>query len=314
MTDSESSGRYRLLLVAEALDEEVAWHSPARFQVAANIARDLLRGPQAAANEQMLHDQLNPWGELRLDLRDESAARHRYQQGLYDYDWSGRGATAVWRAERRVETQDLEQWLLKGGGPTPLERRVNPPSWLVRVPPGWHARVVAAGTTSLGEPYHTWISAGRLLALPLHNGQAVWPLAPSNDETGWTPVPGVEPLLAPVRTLPPDKAICYVEAMLVDWGDWGDEEADLPYRLELPADQARDFGFIDGRELERILHAGPGADELVTHAATWDRATAGPGGGRSGCRNCFRYALHHLEEILQAVRDAAPGRPPGGVD
>ena len=102
--------------------------------------------------------------------------------------------------------------------------------------------------------------------------------------------------------------------MLVDWGDWGDEEADLPYRLELPADQARDFGFIDGRELERILHAGPGADELVTHAATWDRATAGPGGGRSGCRNCFRYALHHLEEILQAVRDAAPGRPPGGVD
>jgi len=82
MTDSESCGRYRLLLVAAALDEEVAWHSPARFDVATNIARDLLRGPQAAANEQMLHDQLTPWGELRLDLRDESAVRHRYQHGL----------------------------------------------------------------------------------------------------------------------------------------------------------------------------------------------------------------------------------------
>jgi hypothetical protein len=251
MTKPESVGRYRLLLVAEALDEEVAWHSTARFHVASNIARDLLQGPQAAANEEMLYKQLAPWGELRLDLRDESAVRHRYQHGLDDYDWTGRGGAALWRAVRRVESQDLEQWLQGCGGSIPAERRVNPPSWLIRMPAQWHARVVATGTTPIPEPYSDWISAGRLLAIPLHNGQAVWPLTPSNDQTGWKPVAGIEPLLAPTSALSPNKVIGYIEAMLVDWSD--NEADDLPHQLRLPADQARNFGFIDGPELQRIL-------------------------------------------------------------
>ena len=51
--------------MAEALDEEVAWHAPARFQVAGNIARDLLSGPDAIANERLLYEQRAEWDAMR---------------------------------------------------------------------------------------------------------------------------------------------------------------------------------------------------------------------------------------------------------
>ena len=63
------AARRRLLLIAEALEEEVAWHSPARFQVAANIARDMLSSPNARANERLLYEQKADWDAIRLQLR-----------------------------------------------------------------------------------------------------------------------------------------------------------------------------------------------------------------------------------------------------
>ena len=50
------------------LEEEVSWHSEARFQVAENIARDLLTGVDAEANEEILFRRGQEWNEFRLNL------------------------------------------------------------------------------------------------------------------------------------------------------------------------------------------------------------------------------------------------------
>ncbi|MEU9214529.1 hypothetical protein AB0D27_43395 [Streptomyces sp. NPDC048415] len=85
----------RLLAVVTALEEDVAWHSPARFQVVANIARDLLTGPQADANEQLLQEEGEAWNELHQDtLHADEEHRAYLQRGTTIYDWSGRGGTA----------------------------------------------------------------------------------------------------------------------------------------------------------------------------------------------------------------------------
>jgi hypothetical protein len=150
LSRNESAARRRLLLVAEALDEDIAWHSSARFLVAANIARDMLSGANARANEQVLYEQRSEWNEVRLDLRSGGVLRERYLRGTTSYDWSGRGGSAVWRAERRVEVQDFEDWLTNASGPDPVPRQVKPPGWRVRVPGTWHAHVMSA--TAIGIP------------------------------------------------------------------------------------------------------------------------------------------------------------------
>lgn len=64
-----------LLLVADALEEDVAWHSPERFRAAARLARRLLAGPAAEAGERMLHDQADEWSEQYQDaLQSEDPA------------------------------------------------------------------------------------------------------------------------------------------------------------------------------------------------------------------------------------------------
>lgn len=243
----ESAARRRLLLVAEALDEEVAWHSPARFEVAANIARDMLSGASASASEQLLYEQRADWDEIRLDLRSGGAFRARYLPGTDGGDLSGRGGAAVWRAKRTVEVQDFEEWLISCSGPGTAEREVQPPGWLVRVPGAWHARVPAAAATGLPEPYVTWVAAGRLLAFPAGRGQGVWPLIRSPAGPGWIPVPGIEPLIAAAAGLRPNQVSGFIEAMLVDWNSQH-EDPESPFELNLPADKAFEFGFINADE------------------------------------------------------------------
>lgn len=244
---AESAGRRRLLLVAEALDEEVAWHAPARFQVAANIARDLLSGPDAIANERLLYEQRAEWDTMRDRLRSDPQTRASYLQGALSSDWSGRGGAAAWRAERRVEAQDFEEWLVRSPGLDPVEREVRPPGWRVRIPGAWRARAWPAAATGMPEPYATWVTAGRLLAFPVGVRQAAWPLVPGPISPGLAPVPGVEPLLAAAKGLRPDQVSSFIEAMLVDWS--GEEDhSGFPVRLDLPAHEAFDLGFINADE------------------------------------------------------------------
>jgi hypothetical protein len=99
----EAARRYRNLLVAEVLREDVGWHDQWRFQVVAHLAGQLLCGDEADRNEQMLYDQhVMVWGQLRHDLENSVDGDHWLLYGLegFHQDLEGRGGTAVWRAER----------------------------------------------------------------------------------------------------------------------------------------------------------------------------------------------------------------------
>ncbi|GAA5015370.1 hypothetical protein [Actinopolymorpha pittospori] len=233
------------LLVAEALDDEVAWHSPVRFQVATNIARHKLTGANAEANEQMLYEQQAEWHALRQRLRKPGPERAQYLRTTTSYDWTGRGGTAVWRAERRVAVQDLEEWLVKGDPGGSVERVVSPPEWSVQVPGAW--RALTFPTMPTPQPYATWAAEGRVLTFPYNNKQAVWPLTARQGRHGWEPVPDIEPIISPARKLRSDQIVGFIEAVLINWND-GDEDSVSHHRLHLPVDKAFDFGLITAEE------------------------------------------------------------------
>ncbi|MFE7713337.1 hypothetical protein ACFU6I_48305 [Streptomyces sp. NPDC057486] len=117
-----------LLAVVKALEEDVAWHSPARFHVAANFARDLLTGEQAAGNERLLQEEGEDWNELYLDTLYADESRRAYlQRGTTSYDWSGRGGGAVWRAERQVSLDNFGDWLTSHIQADTADYVVHPP-------------------------------------------------------------------------------------------------------------------------------------------------------------------------------------------
>ncbi|MER5698794.1 hypothetical protein ABT255_17670 [Streptomyces mirabilis] len=198
----------RLLAVVTALEEDVAWHSPARFQVVANIARDLLTGPQADANEQLLQEEGEAWNELHQDtLHADEEHRAYLQRGTTIYDWSGRGGTAVWRAERQVSLQDFEDWLTGRTQADTAEYLIRPPGWFLFRPPGRQAAAPAPTPTGgLPQPYAAWTDEGRALAFPYRNRQAAWPLQRCPHPAGFEPVPGAEALLAAAAGLRPSES------------------------------------------------------------------------------------------------------------
>ncbi|GAA2155551.1 hypothetical protein GCM10009760_55600 [Kitasatospora kazusensis] len=182
--DSRTAEQRHLLLTAEALEEEEAWHSPERFRAAARLARHLLTGPDAKTGEQLLHTQGEEWHEQYQDAlhAQDPAATSEETTG---YDWTGRGGTAVWRAHRRVDLQDFEDWLISRED-TNTKRTMPRPGWLLRTPATWHAHAPAS-RGPLPEPYATWVAEGRALAFPHSSRQAVWPLLRCPG-TGWEPV------------------------------------------------------------------------------------------------------------------------------
>lgn len=248
----DSAARRRLLLVAEALDEEVAWHSADRFQVAANIARDLLSGANAKANEQVLYEQRTEWDALRRTLRNNDTARAYFLQGTQSYDWSGRGGSAVWRAQRRVEVQDFEDWLLRGSELSTTERHVRPPGWRVCIPKTWRAYVAPAGPVRMPEPYAGWLADGRLLTLSVGPKLVAWPLVLGPRGRTMAPVLGIEPIIAAAQGLRPEQISGFIEAMLVDWGD-EEDDSDPPVRLYLSAHSAYEMGFIDADQRRQAM-------------------------------------------------------------
>lgn len=215
----------------------------------------------------MLYEQRSDWARLRKELRDGGTVRARYQGMVtrYDclghicfddicaghdsvgYDWTGRGATAVWRAERRVEVQDFEDWLIRRCDADRAEREMWPPGWLVRAPGMWHARVMSAAAAGMPEPYAGWVADERVLTFSYQESQAVWPVIPSHDLPGCEPAPGIGPLIRAAKKLRPHQIISFIEAVLIDWG--GDyEESTIRIALDLPVDKARGFGFITSEE------------------------------------------------------------------
>lgn len=246
-----------LLALMTALEKDVAWHSPARFQVAANIARELLTGPQAEANERLLQEEGEDWNDLYLDILYANEDRQAHlQRGTTSYDWSGRGGGAVWRAERQVSLDNLGDWLTGPVQTDTGEYVVRPPGWVLTHPPGWHALDLdPTHTGRLPQPYATWTDQGRALAFPYRGKQAVWPLQRQPNRPGFEPVPGAEALLAPAAGLKPEQVLSYIEALLVDWNHQFDteDEPDLRLALDVPVGKAYDFDLISAEERQRAM-------------------------------------------------------------
>ncbi|NJP98645.1 hypothetical protein HCN51_56085 [Nonomuraea sp. FMUSA5-5] len=168
----------------------------------------------------------------------------------------GRGATAVWRAERFVETQDFADWLINASVDHPAERTIRPPGWTTRLPAHWHGRQAAA---PIPEPYAQWVAEGRLLAVPYQERHVMWPLIPAPGRPGCAPVPGIEPVVRAASKVRPDQRLAFIEALLISWSDgeesfWiGDEYAEFDMRLPLSVDKAHKFGLCDAAAKQRAM-------------------------------------------------------------
>ncbi|MDQ7808261.1 hypothetical protein Q5425_31395 [Amycolatopsis sp. A133] len=245
LPDKRSDADRRLLRIADALETDVAWHSPRRFEAAAELARAWLRG-HAPFDGQTPLDQLDEeWGEQLQDLRN------RRDDANSGYDWSGRGASAVWRARRMVEMDDFEQWLLKHRQPADAEvYRITPPGWLIRLPAGWCTRELPE---PIEEPFATWLATGDLLRLSTHGRSALWPLRKAATPPGWEPVPGLKPVLMAARGLPSTKIASFIEAVLLAWdADDAEHLEALQPPLRIFVDKAVKFGFIDTNDVQAI--------------------------------------------------------------
>ncbi|EFK97945.1 conserved hypothetical protein [Streptomyces sp. SPB78] len=303
-----------LLDVVTALEEDVAWHSPARFQVAANLARDLLTGSQATDNEQLLQEEDTAWDLLYQDTLHADAERLAYlRRGTTEYDWSGRGGTAVWRAERQVGLHNFEDWLTGRTQPHTFECRVCPPGWVLTRPPGWHALALAPTPTGwLPQPYATWVDEGRALAFPHRNKQAVWPLQRRPNRPDFEPVPGAEALLTAATGLKPEQIPNYIEALLVDWNHQFDDaeadaERDLYLALDVPAGKAYEFGLISDEERQRTMAEARAAtlksmDEVIDLLS------------RDGCdEEDLQYVRHVRGDVRQFKKVATRINPWAGA-
>ncbi|MFE3269947.1 hypothetical protein [Streptomyces sp. NPDC059215] len=254
--ESSATHSRHVQLVAEALENDVAWHSPERFKVAANIARSLLTGPGAEAGERLLYEEGTDWHELYQDTLHAAGDRQTaLLEGTTRYDFSGRGGSAVWRARRQVALQDFEDWLLSPPGNDVL-RKVDPPGWMLHLPAGWHAHAPAltAGGPS-PAPHTQWADEGKLLRFPFRNRQAFWPLTRPTRARGWTPVPGIEPLVAAAASLRPAQISGFIEAVLIDWAHEFEIEDEPAVRigLDLPVDKAHAFGFLTAEEQHQSM-------------------------------------------------------------
>lgn len=254
LDDEEAAAARHLLLVAEALEEEVGWHSPARFHKSAEIARRMLTGLRAESNEELLYEQGEAWNELYQNALQAADPPPLLRHGG-EYDWTGRGGTAVWRAHRRVGLQDFEEWLVDREEDAPAERVMERPGWLLRTPPTWHAHAPAQQNGGqLASPYASWAAEGKILAFPYRNRKAVWPLLRSPGG-GWKPVPGIGPLIAAASRLKPEHVTGFIEAVLVDWNHTFEEEPSLDIALLLPADKAHDLGFFTAAQVREARAA-----------------------------------------------------------
>ncbi|MEU1596618.1 hypothetical protein ABZ468_28135 [Streptomyces sp. NPDC005708] len=251
-------GDQHLLRVAEVLEQDEAWHAAKRFRMANAAARRFLTGPRAEDAEQALYEQDDAWNQVYKDWlkTDWEGRRFRRRHGITSYDWTGRGGTAVWRAQRRVDLEYFQDWLVQRTNCHPaagVMEESGAPLWLLRTPAAWFARVparTASGRPS--EPYAAWAADGRLLAFPYRSRQAFWPLQRQQGTHGLEPVPGFEPVTAAAAGLRPDKVPAFIEALLIDWNHTF-TEGSLRIALDLPADKARCFGFITAEEEHRIM-------------------------------------------------------------
>ncbi len=256
-TSGDPAARRRTELIADVLREDVAWHDRWRQGMVVHLAGRLLRGPGADDAEQMLYEQRTRWGILRHDLENRTGFDHWL---LEDIDLSatyrdleGRGGTAVWRATRKVELQELDYWIMGKPGNiedinknipyvAPPERVMEPPGWILHMPDGWHALVSQPRPPPLREPWVSHVKAGRILHFEAQNRRVLWPVVTSQVEGAVLPVPGFDVVLNAVKHHP---AHLIVESVLVRLDANDDQHSEFLLRVRVSVGTAYELGLID---------------------------------------------------------------------
>lgn len=234
----EVSGR--VVRVAEKLrTSQVTWHASERFRVLSTIAFENLSGEGA----QDFLDLLDEVDDDTVSWRDE-LARLRVAP-IASVSREGRGATAVWRAEREVQTEDLMDWFGRmDRASTPTSFVMHPPGWVLRFPTQWLPAPADDETLSRSGG----IDAGHVLRLRHAGNDFVWPTR-ENTEGLMTTVPGFETVLTAAGRR---SAQDVLEATLLDFSQELHDGDPMP-SVWVPAHIAHDLGLIDETERDRLV-------------------------------------------------------------
>jgi hypothetical protein len=216
---------------------ELAWHHPWRYEVALQLARNLLTGSRAAEGWELLCRGGQAFEDLRFDLELTDDLDHRHLRGapkVASTNVTGRGGSLVWRARRSLALIGVRRWIVERSS-APLI--VSPPRAKIVHPPAWTSIRVASGQDVPDEVVYD-LRAGRVLEFPTDQYLAVWPYL---RETG-RPVPRFDIVIEELpRRLPEEVA----ELVLLD-----DRRLRSVY---LHPDSAFDLGFIDAAERDDLI-------------------------------------------------------------
>lgn len=262
---------------------ELAWHHPWRYEVALQLARNLLTGSRAAEGWELLCRGGQPFDDLRFDLERTDDLDHRLLRGAprgAGTNVTGRGGSLVWRARRSLALAGVRNWIVEQA-PTPLV--VSPPRAKIVHPPGWTSIRVASGEDLPGEVVDD-LRAGRVLEFSTDQDTAAWPYL---RETGRL-VPRFDIVIEELpRRLPEEVA----ELVLLD-----DPRLRSVY---LHPDVAFDLGFIDAAVRDDLI-SDAAAKTAARMTAILQRAETWTSRERSTLRalrdepeRFFAYAARH---------------------
>ncbi|BCN56629.1 hypothetical protein RE9425_50190 (plasmid) [Prescottella equi] len=272
-SNAESIGRRPgpvspIVRVADELKEgNQSWHAPQRSLIARKIARQLLSGPLAAENEQILYEQ-DPrdrrWNDLLVEY-----TFHMREHGIVRYE--GRGAGVVWRTRRQLQLDELHKWLIVTAEPTPSGHPhalvMEPPGWKLIMPTSWRP-IVRGAREPRPAGWDEHVTSGNVLEIEAGSKCVLWPTLPAPD--GPCPVPRLEHVITQAKSLRPERIVevllryipdddpddddreATVEATAVRYPGDDNIKLDLARPIPIPAWTAHDLGFISAATRDRL--------------------------------------------------------------
>lgn len=237
-------------------EENVAWHSGWRFQIALHLARQLLgsEGGRLA----MLESQTDEFDLLLYDLELDDDFEHDLLRDAPrpSHSMEGRGGAAVWRAHRAVAMSDLTRALFTwSGGGQAFRKQLEPPGWHLVAPPDWHGVGYRYGQPRTSE-HASHLAEHKVIEVVSGSRSVLWPY----DQTG-QPIDGFEIV---IRAAPTTGADRLVELVLV-----GADQLDWPPHLR--AERAFELGLISHEELSHLLSSATNQRHNIIAAARQSR-------------------------------------------
>ncbi|MGY1987139.1 hypothetical protein ACI792_13020 [Blastococcus sp. SYSU DS0669] len=249
--------------------EDVRWHADWRNMLALRLARGFLSEPDSERAHAMLAAQKSDWDLFRSDLENahpfDGLTGDLQEKAPY---FEGRGRTAVWRAERQIELQDLLDWPLtrpyasshartSTGTHTPrrLTKTVTPPGWDLTMPSGWHS-IVLPFNAPLPQGWQETLKQRRLLRLRSGASQALWPVI--GPPGHMKPVPNLEVVLESTAGMT-DADIIELLLLELDCEQFGG--------VHVPARVAHRLGFISEAERDELIRRTRIVNQAAMQAA-----------------------------------------------